>query len=93
VCASLIESITMAVPANEVTRRYPVARRNVFSHLMPRSIFAVSTEQERDVAYDALLRQTALRVELLEMSTRHSFECARQALADTFSVRDTSVSQ
>ena len=93
VCTSLIESVTIAVPANEVTRRYPLARRNMFSHLMPRSIFAVSTEQERDVAYDALLQHTTLTVELLEMSTRHSFECTRQALADTVSVRETSVSQ
>jgi hypothetical protein len=91
VCTSLIESVTMAVPADEVTRRYPLARHNMFSHLMPRSIFAVSTEQERDVAYDAILQRTALVVELLALSTRQSYECSRQALADTVSVRETSV--
>ena len=88
VCAWMIKySIADATAAGETHRHYRTARNNMLSDLMPRSLHVVTTEQEREAAFDELQQRTVLRVSLYENSTKSFTECERPALGDSVTVR------
>ena len=88
VCAWMINnSVAEATAAGETERHYRTARNNTLSHLMPRSLYAVTTEQEREAAFDELQQRTVLRASLYEKSTKSFTECERPVLGDSVTVR------
>jgi len=94
VCAWMINnSVAEATVAGKTERRYRTARNNALSHLMPRSLYAVTTEQEVNDAFDELQQRTVLRASLYENSTKSFTECERPALGDSVTVRRRSAAR
>jgi len=94
VCAWMINNLVADVTAaGETERHYRTARNNNLSHLMPRSLHVVTTEQEREAAFDELQQRTVLRASLYENSTKSLTECERPALGDSVTVRRRSAAR
>ena len=94
VCAWMIDnSVAEATAAGKTERHYRTARNNALDHLMPRSMYAVTTEQEREAAFDELQQRTVLRAGLYEKSTKTFTECERPALGDSITVRQRSAAR
>jgi hypothetical protein len=89
VCARLFElSLAQSVGVGETYREVPVTRRNWFSHLMPRSAYALLSEEQLTAALDHLQAQMVLHVGLYEGTTKRSVTCERPALGDSMTVRE-----
>ncbi len=89
VCRFFIESVVSEVAgAGTTERKNHNLRNNLMSHLMPRSLYAITSEALRVTAFDELQRATVLRVTLYESSTRRLVECERPALGDSLTFTD-----
>lgn len=92
VCRSLIsDAIAPAAVADLTGSGLKTARNNVLSQLMPRSLYAYTTDSQRSAAYDVLERSTTLRVMLFESATGELTRCDRAALGDTVTFEPSAV--